>query len=312
MVHASTSANSQLAQVVFRPPRSTGVAIGLAIAVGTLAFALVALRTAANGGTEFKTFLAWLTAALLLVVAAAFVNWTHGIATMAYVIDGDALVIRWGFRRVEIPIDTILRLVPGRTLDPAHIRGINWPGCHIGHAEVKRIGYTLFYSTHRMQSDLVIVHTTQESYALSLVDQAGLAEEIQSRTVLGSLESHPQRSAASGIAALPFWRDGHAISATLLAVFGAVLTCGFVMYRYPGLPEIIELTFPASGGLAVVGEKSELLKIVYLGAAISAVNIAVGVALHARERAAGLWAFASAALLQGVLFAAAVAAIERA
>lgn len=311
MVHAGTSANSQLAPIVFRPPRAAGVAIGLAVAVGTLAFALIALRIAANGGTEFKTFVAWLTAAVLLVIGAAFVNWTHSIATLSYVIDGDALFIRWGFRRIEIPIDTILRLVPGRTLDPAHIHGINWPGCHIGHAEVKRIGYTLYYSTHRTQSDLVVVHTTQESYALSLVDQAGLAEEIQARTVLGALESHPQRSAATGIAALPFWRDGHAISATLLAVFGAVLTCGFVMYRYPGLPEIIEITFPSSGGLAVVGEKSELLKIVYLGAAISVVNIGAGVALHARERAAGLWAFASAALLQGVLFAAAVAAIER-
>jgi hypothetical protein len=285
--------------------------VGAAIAAVAFLLALIALRAAIGAGVEFKTFLAWAAAGVLFVVAAAFVNWTHGLATLSYEVAGDALVIHWGFRRVEIPIDTILRLVPGRTLDPSHVRGLNWPGCHIGHAEVKRIGYTLFYSTHRSQEDLVIIHTTQESYAISVANQAGLAEEIQARTVLGTLESHPQRSAATGIAALPFWRDGHAISAAIIAVAGCMLVAGFVMYRYPALPDVIELTFPSLGGLARVGDKAELLKIVYLAGGIVGVNIAFGIILHARERAAGLWVFASAAMLQAVLFAAAVAAIER-
>jgi hypothetical protein len=41
------------------------------------------------------------------------------------------------------------------------------------------------------------------------------------------------------------------------------------------------------------------------------VNLAFGIILHARERAAGLWTFASAGLLQVVLLVAAIAAIER-
>jgi hypothetical protein len=282
------------------------------MAAAAFALSFVALVAAVNGGAELKTFVAWVAAGVLFACGATFVNWTHGLATLAYRVDLDALVIQWGFRRVEIPIDSILRLVPGRTVDPAHVYGLNWPGCHIGHAEVKRIGYTLFYSTHRAQEELVIIHTTQESYAISLANQAGLAEEIQARTVLGTLETHPQRSAATGIAALPFWRDGHAISAALLAVIGCILLGGFVMYRYPALPDVIELTFPSFGGLARIGDKSELLKIAYLGAGIVGVNLAFGILLHARERAAGLWAFASAGMLQVVLFAAAVAAIERA
>jgi len=282
------------------------------MAAAAFGLSFAALLPAVSGGAEFKTFLAWVAAGVLFLCGAAFVSWTHGLATLSYRVNLDALVIHWGFRRVEIPIDSILRVVPGRTVDPAHVYGLNWPGCHIGHAEVKRIGYTLFYSTHRAQEDLVIIHTTQESYAISLANQAGLAEEIQARTVLGTLDTHPQRSAATGIAALPFWRDGHAISAALLSVLGCVLLGGFVMYRYPGLPEVIELSFPSLGGLARIGNKSELLKIAYLGAGILGVNIAFGVLLHARERAAGLWAFASAGMLQVVLFAAAAAAIERA
>jgi hypothetical protein len=283
----------------------------VAIAAAAFALSFLSLQAAIGGEAAFKTFLAWVAAVVLFAVGAAFVNWTHGLATLSYRVTNDALVITWGFRRVEIPLDTILRLVPGRTLDPAHVYGLNWPGCHIGHAEIKRIGYTLFYSAHRSQEELVIIHTTQESYAISLANQAGLAEEIQARTVLGTLESHPQRSAATGIAALPFWRDGHAISTALLAAVGCVLVGGFIMYRYPGLPDVIELAFPSPGPLARVGDKSELLKIAYLAGGILGVNLAFGIILHARERAAGLWAFASAAILQVVLFAAAFVAIQR-
>jgi hypothetical protein len=310
-VYARTSSRPELGAALFRPSRGTGVAVGLAAAGVAFGLSLLALWAAVNGGAQFKTFLAWLTSGVLFAIGATFLNWTHGVYTLAYRVEGEALLIHWGFRRVEIPIDTILRLVPGRTLDPARVFGLNWPGCHIGHAEVKRIGYTLFYSTHRSQDELVIVHTTQESYALSLADQAGLAEEIQARTVLGTLESHPQRSAATGVAALPFWRDGHAIAAVLLSVAACVLLAGFVMYRYPGLPEVIQLTFPNAGGLVRVGDKAELLKIAYLGVGVLGVNLAFGVILHARERAAGLWVFASAGMLQVVLFAAAIAAIER-
>jgi hypothetical protein len=312
VVHARTSPRPELAAAVFRPSRGIGVAVGVVLSAAAFGLAFVAVAAAVGGDAEFKTFLAWVAAAVLFLCGAAFVNWTHGLATLAYRVDADALVIQWGFRRVEIPIDTILRLVPGRTVDAARVFGLNWPGCHIGHAEVKRIGYTLFYSTHRAQDELVIIHTTQESYAISLTNQAGLAEEIQARTVLGTLESHPQRSAATGIAALPFWRDGHAISTALLAVAGCVLLGGFVMYRYPGLPEVIGLSYPNLGGLVRPENKSEILKIAYLGGGILGVNLAFGVLLHARERAAGLWAFASAGLLQVVLFAAAITAIERA
>src|SRR5690606_10981295 len=127
-----------------------------------------------------------------------------------------------------------------RTLDGAQVHGLNWPGVHIGHADINRVGYTLFYSTHRTQEELVVVNTTQESYALSVPDQAAFAEEIQARRALAPVEAHPQWSAATGIAAIPFWRDGIAITAALLAIAACAVLCGFIMYRYPDLPEVIE------------------------------------------------------------------------
>ena len=57
-------------------------------------------------------------------------------------------------------------------------------------------------------------------------------------------------------------------------------------------------------------DKGEILRIVYLGVGILGLNTVLGVLLHARERPAGLWLFASGGMLQCVLLVAAVVAIE--
>jgi hypothetical protein len=288
------------------------VIVGSAFAVWGGVVAVLAASVAVGAPAEFKTFLAWAIAAVALVVALAFANWAYSVATIAYAIEADSLVIRWGLRRVVIPIDTILRMVPGRTLDAPHISGLNWWGCHVGHSDVKRIGYTLFYSTHSAPQELLYVHTTQESYALTVLDQAAFAEEIQARAALAPIEEHAQRSTATGIAAFPFWRDRHAIAAAVASVLACGAMVGYVFTRYPDLPSVIQVNFPALGGIVRIGDKSELLEIAYAGAGILAVNLVVGIAVHARERAAGLWLLASGGILQAVLLAAAVAAFERA
>ena len=311
-MHSGTRSGRSLAPaVVFRPPRAVGVIVGGGFVAWALIVAFVSLQVAIGAPEEFKTFLAWLVGGCALVLAGIFANWTYGLATLAYLVERDTLVVRWGFRRIAIPIDSILRMVPGRTLDPTRVRGLNWWGCHVGSGDVKRIGYTLFYSTHSDPDELLYIHTTQESYALTVLDQAAFAEEVQARAALGALEHQPQRSTATGLAALPFWRDRVALGAAALSVVCCAVFCGFVFARYPGLPDVIRLDFPALGGVVRVGDKSELLRMVYLGTGVLAVNTALGVAVHTRERAAGLWLLASSGMLQAVLLGAAVVAFQR-
>jgi hypothetical protein len=311
LVHTGARPRGSLAPAVFRPPRALGVIVGGAFVVWAAAVAIVAASVAAGSPTEFKTFLSWLVAGVAVLLVGVFANWAYSIFSLAYFIDRDTLTVRWGFRRVVVPIDTILRMVPGRTLDEAHIRGINWWGCHVGSADVKRIGYTLFYSTHSHPDELLYIHTTQESYALTVLDQAAFAEEIQARAALGSVEQHQQRSDATGLAALPFWRDRVALVAAGLSIAACAVLCGYIFARYPDTPDVIRLNFPTLGGVVRVGDKSDLLRIAYLGAGILGVNTVLGIVVHARERAAGLWLLASGGLLQAVLLAAAVVAFER-
>jgi Bacterial PH domain len=289
-----------------------GVAVASGAALWAFVFAILAAQAVVGASPEFKTFLGWALMTLFILVGFAFTNWAYGLFSLAYIIDRQDLTIRWGFREVVVPLDSILRMVPGRTLDVARVRGLNWWGCHVGHADVKRVGYTLFYSTHNTPTELLFIHTTEESYALTVIDQARFAEEVQSRATMGALESHPQRSAATGLAAFPFLRDQHALLAAGLTVVATVLLCGFVFARYPALPDIVELNFPALGGIVRIGDKQELLKIAYAGAAIMALNLVLGMAVHARERAAGLWLIASGGLIQVILLTAALIAFGRA
>lgn len=310
-MHPGSRPRRPLGLAIVRPPRALGVIVGGGLAGWSLVFAALALRVAVGSPAEFKTFLAWLVAGVLVLLAMLFANWAYSVWTLAYIIDRDVVVIRWGFREVVIPIETIQRMIPGRTLDEPRVEGLNWWGCHVGHAEVKRIGYTLFYSTHSAPDELLYIVTTDESYALTVLNQAAFAEEVQARAALGPIERHMQRSGATGIAAFPFWRDRVAIVAACLGGIACAALCGYVYASYPGLPSVIQLSFPALGGVVRVGDKSELLRIAYLGGGILAVNSIVGVAVHARDRAAGLWLLASGGMLQAVLLAAAIIAFER-
>ncbi|HEX6030344.1 MAG TPA: PH domain-containing protein [Tepidiformaceae bacterium] len=314
-MHASTHPRPAVGtrSAVFRPPRALGVIVGGGFSAWAFVAAFLALSVSVGAPAEFKTFLGWAFGAAMLLLGLVFLNWTLSVGTLAYVLDDDTLTIRWGFRRVIIPIESIQRMVPGRTLDEPRIDGLNWWGCHVGSADVKRLGFTIFYSTHNAPEELLYVVTTDESYGLTVVDQAAFAEEVQGRAIIGATAGvHPQRSAASGVAAIPFWRDCVAITAVALSALAAAILCGYVYNEYPGLPNVIRLSFPDLGGVVRVGDKGELLHIAWLGAGVLVVNSILGIAFHARERAAGIWLIASGGMLQLVLLAAAISAFHRA
>lgn len=311
-MHPGANPRIQLDAVVFRPPRALGVISGGAIAAWALVLAVFAISVAWGAEAGPRTFLAWAVAAVLSILGILFASWAYSVSTMAYTIGRDSLVITWGFRRILVPLDTVQRMIPGRTIDQPSVEGLNWWGCHVGVADVRRIGFTLFYSTHSSPEDILYVVTGAEAYALTVPDQAAFAEAIQERAALGAVEPGFHRAVATGFAALPFWRDRVAIIAAIAAGIATCITAGYVYVSYPGLPDVVQLNYPDLGGIVRIGDKSELLRIAYAAVGMTVANVILGVLVHARERAAGLWLLASSVLLQGVLLAAAVAAFERA
>lgn len=295
---------------VFRPPRAAGVATGLGLAVVAVVAAAVVGWIAGRSEPEFRTFLGWLAAGGLVTAAAVFVSWSLSLATLAYTVRPGALVITWGFRRTVIALDSIEAVLPGRTVDEVKVSGLNWWGCHVGFADIRRVGFTLVYATGLDPERMVFVTTADESYALSVPRPTEFAEAVQAHRGLGPVPGRTQRALASGVAALPLWRDRSAVGSILVSAVGCALVVGFVFSQYPGLAPVVEINFPGVADVVRVGNKQELLHIAYAAVAVFVVNGLAGSVVHASDRAAGLWLLASGSLLEGLLFAAAVLAFS--
>ena len=312
MVHASAHAGGVVDAETFRPPRALGVIVGGAFTLWAAFIALVAGVLAGGGAVEVTTFLAWVVVALFAGLTLLFGWWTAGVARLAYEIDDEALRIRWCGGEVVIPVADIQRIVPGRTVDEESVTGLNWWGCHIGRGVVSALGPTLFFATHNRPEDNVFVVTPGRSYGLTVPDQVAFAEACSRRLIVGFEPGEAQRVEPRGLALLPLWRDRDVWFVLSLVLLALGALGGYLFSQYPDLPTLVQIDFPRPTGIVQVGERSELLRIGAVGAGIVAINLALGLILHARERAAGLWLLASAALLQAVLLGAAIVAFERA
>ena len=312
MVYPGTRAGGVVDADTFRPPRALGVIVGGAFTVWAAFIALVAGVLAGGAAIEPTTFLAWVVVALFAGVAVLFGWWTLGVARLAYQIDDDALRIRWAGGEVIVPVVDIQRVVPGRTVGEESVTGLNWWGCHIGRGVASSLGPTLFFATHNRPEDNVFVVTSGRTYGLTVSDQVAFAEACSRRLIVGFEPGEPQRAEPRGFSVLPLWRDRDVwfVFSLVLAALGVL--GGYLFTQYPDLPALIQIDFPRSTGIVRVGDRSELLRIGAVGGGIVAVNLALGFILHARERAAGLWLLASAALIQAVLLGAAIVAFERA
>ena len=311
-MHASAHAGGVVDAETFRPPRALGVIVGGAFTLWAAFIALVAGVLAGGGAVEVTTFLAWVVVALFAGLTLLFGWWTAGVARLAYEIDDDALRIRWCGGEVVIPVADIQRIVPGRTIDEESVTGLNWWGCHIGRGVVSALGPTLFFATHNRPEDNVFVVTPGRSYGLTVPDQVAFAEACSRRLIVGFEPGEVQRAEPRGLALLPLWRDRDVWFVLSLVLLALGALGGYLFSQYPDLPTLVQIDFPRPTGIVQVGERSELLRIGAVGGGIVAINLALGLILHARERAAGLWLLASAALLQAVLLGAAIVAFERA
>ncbi len=311
-MHPGPRAGGVVDAETFRPPRALGVIVGGAFTLWAAFIALVAGVLAGGAAIELTTFVAWVVVALFSGLALLFGWWTIGVARLAYQIDDDALRIRWCGGEVIVPVVDIQRVVPGRTVGEESVTGLNWWGCHIGRGVAASLGPTLFFATHNRPEDNVFVVTPGRTYGLTVPDQVAFAEACSRRLIVGFEPAEPQRAEPRGLALLPFWRDTDVWFVISLVLVALGVLGGYLFSQYPDLPALVQIDFPRDTGIVRVGDPSELLRIGAVGGGIVALNLALGFVLHARERAAGLWLFASAALLQAVLLGAAIVAFERA
>ncbi len=294
---------------VFSPGNSVGTVYG-AIAVA-VSFALGAglvyrgLTLDVGLGQMAPLFVG----AFFLCLGALYGYWTWSCSLLRYVVDRDALDIRWGSTHQIIPLANIEKLVPGEDTDVPQIEGVNWRGHHVGRADVEQIGEVLFYSRHRSPGEVLYVQTPTETYGISVPDPVFFAQTVQSNQSRGSLVEQRQAVQRWGISAQTFWVDRSALILALAVIGAFALVLGYVLEIYPGLSQSVPLRFPSLGGVVRVSDKSELLDIPRSAFGFLALDLVLAVLLHSWERMVGYMLLLAGIGVQVMLLIAAILAV---
>lgn len=282
--------------IIERPRRALGVAVAAvpALIAAGLAFALIA--KAATWPVSLTQFVAITGAVVLIVLAVVFAFWANACYSLRYVVDRTGLTITWGTLKHFIPMERIEGLSVGRGEDRPYLRGLSWPGLHVGRGQVGG-RETLFYSTHRSAEEIVYVRTSAVTYAVSPQDPARFVAEVErfkEAAGPGGTES-VQRDLVGGH---PIWADRAAQWLALAAVVINLALWGYVFAIYPDLSPSITIEFPPLGEITDVHSRNEILKIPAAALAVLAINLAVGLGVHWRERAATYLVLTGSVFLQ--------------
>ncbi len=292
----------------FRPANATGTLYGLAISVVALLVGGGLLYRGLTMDPQLVQILPLLAGALWLGIGLLFAYWTWGCSSMRYIVDRNALSIRWGNVQQIVPLSSIEKLIPANA-DPVQIAGVNWTGHHVGRGDVDDVGEVLFYSAHRNPNEVLYVVTPTETYGISVLDHVFFAQTVQSNQSRGPLFEQRQAVRRWGIAAQSFWLDpvARVLSLVMLGAFIAVLA--YVLDMYPGLTQSVALRFPSLGGVVRVTDKSELLDIPRSAFGFLAVDLVLAAMLHSWERMVGYVLLLAGVAIQVMLLIAAAVAV---
>ena len=291
---------------VFVPASRQGALYPAVAAAIALLIALALVVRALLLGISFASFLMLLAAIVLLIAGALAAYWAWACATLRYELERGVLRITWGLSRHEIPVTLLERAVRGRAGAQAPVRGLNWPGCHIGEADLPRLGRVRFLSLHRAPTEVLYLAGPSATYAISPSNSTGFIRRLQEQ-----MEYHAPLD-ASRVTAHPLllralsWRDQPVQAVLAAAATLALLATAIVFSRYAGLPDQAMLNFPEESR---IGDRSALLGIPLAAWLLLLVNSVAGVRLAAERRTAAFTLLYGLAFVEALLVVAAVTAV---
>lgn len=287
-----------------RPPLRSGLTIGLSLlllSLGAVALGLAQMTRA--------TLSPWLVLWTLLPLAgmplAILIGYRlFGLLTARYMIDRNALRVRWGLRIEQAPLaDVVLQPAPGdlaARLWPGG--GWWWPGCIVGRREVEGVGNVEFLAT-RPAEGMLLVSTRGVVLAISPPDTRAFLKAFVQATRLGSLDKVPAVSLRPDFLSLRVWEDRAARLLILLGLALPISLLGYLGISSAAWPDLVPFGFDASGQPSLLVPPSRLLFLPLIAGLCWLLDGALGSLLYRSEKdrplAYGVWGLA---VVVGALF----------
>jgi hypothetical protein len=276
-------------------PRSSpagflGLGAALALALAAIASGLFAIRQPVG----FAMFLGLLVGFVCGALAVLVLVLTVGYFRLRYRFQPDGLVISWLGRREIIGYDKVDGIFSGQRLGQAmRVRGLNWPGFHIGVGRTRVMGFVRYFVTTGDLNEIALIVTPDVTFAVSPADGPGFRRELIGRVEASdsAAPSFLSTEAAEKPASPSPLRDV-TLAATVLASIAILVLCGlYISVRWTSIPDVLAMQFSRDGTILAYGQREDIFKLPGIGAAILIANLGIGLSIYARERAAArmLW-----------------------
>jgi hypothetical protein len=272
------------------PAGFLGLGAALALALAATTSALFAIRQPVG----FAMFLGLLVGFVCGALAVLVLVLTVGYFRLRYRFEPAGLVINWLGRREIIGYDRVDGIFAGQRLGQAmRVRGLNWPGFHVGVGRTRVMGFVRYFVTTGDLNEIALIVTPDVTFALSPADAAGFRRELIGRVEASdsAAPSFLSPEAAEKTATPSPLRDV-TLAATVLASIAILALCAlYISVRWAAIPDVLAMQFSRDGTILAYGQREDIFKLPGIGAAILIANLGIGLSIYARERAAArmLW-----------------------
>lgn len=267
-------------RMVFKPRRSTGVLVGVAVILSLLALDALLLSYLRRSQISLVFFFFTLLVVLSLPLLALLGYLVYSLFNLRYQLHRDALTIVWGLTQQIIPLGSIREVMRGENLgEEIKVRGVRWPGYLAGCGEIEGIGRTLFYATEPVASQLLVVTPTL-TYGISPADPDGFLDAFEIRQRMGPIRLVSYEHRWPRFLSWPVWRDRLAHLLLALGLGANLVLFAYVCWHYPALGRAEIFRLPAIGLMALIA------------------NSSLGVLIHNRQRVGAYLLFGGAVVVQ--------------
>jgi hypothetical protein len=259
----------------FYPPRTAGILIqgGLILVLAAAGAYFFYSATQAPSGV---TFLLDMLIALVLFAPLPVLGYRlYALLNAVYILRRPGLMIRWGLRREDIPLESIEWMRPADEVGfRMPLPWLRWPGAIIGRRTVSELGAVEYLGANRSQ--MILVATPGRVYAVSPDDVKGFMTAFQRVNELGSLEPLDAQSVYPSLFIGRVWEDRIARGLILGSFLIGVITLVGVAIAIAGR-ETIAWVEP---GATAPAERLLLLPV--LNGMIWLFNLVIGTFLYRR------------------------------
>lgn len=252
-------------------------------------------------------YLEFLLGLVLLLLAGMFAYRVLAALTLSYGVDRNGFYIFWLGNRAVVPLAQITSIESGVVV-PGNARSF---AASIGyyHGRVRLADGRMVHRFSTLPlTQALLLHTPSDSYAISPMDSAGFAQELEQRRRLGAIQQLATGVEVGRMFFYSYWEDRVVRAALLAALALNLLLLGWLAGIYSGLPALIELRADAVGAVAAVRPRHQVLFLPLAGFALTLLNTGLGLSLYRREPV-GARVLQIASLLAQILFAVALLTI---